>query len=1145
MKKLAFQSLLCVLLIPAVFAGCSGDPVTTPSENQEINKHIEAGCCNSHNLLGYYELSIDSGNMGVEVVPVRTADIHINVVGVLNNTMGVGAAMVPGESDPANGLFVLDITMTHPFGLQEQFAGFDVKGILITPGTLTFSSLVFADTDETRLENADGYTRWWNPAEFTAGGILGYTNGILATAAPGALTATVNPYKYFADVLNEDDSMSWVTGTAMDDPAGRGVFTAGASNTRRYEIRFPMAPGPKIIYGYAVDASWDAPSPNPPSEIPDDFPIEANQPEAYRLALTIDGNSLYYDSDTGDSGGWVLARLNVYDWQGQLVGDIPTEVDTVRIYAPDVVSGGVDGSLIDENSLRAQYGAEIHGSPSAPGRALMIARVESPSGNYIQAGAPAPDAPVSAYHVATVDVIDPECVGDANNDWSEAFEIGFGEVVSDQVCLPADYRDFYTFEIPAGSVASGRIRLFLDPEPSKVGLYDSNEVLIEEQNISGGYAEISIDDLELNPGDYYIRVYTSNATNIGPYILQLNGELSGVEPTNVVNVTPPGFYVDPNYVWFHDNYAILFSFGLWIYDMTDPADPQLVHEQIPVPNHYSNYAAMNWPYLYYTHPSGGGDQISMIDLSDIENPVYHEDVLSFFGSVHAIELDDNYLYIALSQVADPDFLIFDYITNPDSPGLLGTMNTCWQIKVIKAMPIPGENDHIAIASETMLEAYDVGNPMAPVFAGDRSVPTGWILSDLDVSGKYIYTVSKDAADDGYMDVFELKTDDIYYINPANTPGTSDYITIHGEYAYIADGEQGLTTVNISDPIHPTLESTQAMISDAERLAANNSIVGVIPYMSSLTTFDIETDPSIPSDLGTIPVLNRPTSGHCIRDNYMLIGDFAGLQDISIIDVTEPENASIIKQVNVSAPAYRFAADGDLAAIGGKNTVALVDISDPLNPAPYPTPYTYVGPELDNLAIKGNALYVLYHDAMKAYIRVINVSDPSSPSDYTTIYFDSFYTACIEFYGDFMYMDSDAGVEVYSVLIPYMPDHLGTYTCTDYIFEIEIQGHYLYVYYGSSEIIEIVDLTNPSSPEYVGSGINGAISSGDMAISGQFAYFSGNDPNIYAAWIWPPESPQPYDQVCSHYAAGSDLYAHDNYLYKNNLGTGLSIFRLYE
>jgi hypothetical protein len=50
--------------------------------------------------------------------------------------MGVTVAAVPGQADPQNGLFVFDITLKHPCSSMPGLSGFDVNGILITPGSV-------------------------------------------------------------------------------------------------------------------------------------------------------------------------------------------------------------------------------------------------------------------------------------------------------------------------------------------------------------------------------------------------------------------------------------------------------------------------------------------------------------------------------------------------------------------------------------------------------------------------------------------------------------------------------------------------------------------------------------------------------------------------------------------------------------------------------------------------------------------------------------------------------------------------------------------------------------------------------------------------------------------------------------------------
>ena len=235
--KLLFPTILIWVLTFCMF-GCSGDPVIPADEPDISSVSFDTKAGGDHQLLGYNIIQINTQTGSADVIPLRAADFHLNVVGIMNQTMGVTAAPIPSESDPANGLFVMDITLAHPFGTKPRLAGFDVRGILITKGTLDLGDFYIADFDEPQLINNDGYTRWWNAYEFNSPGMFGYIQGDLANTNELFLNANVNPFKIFADALTAEGNLTTLISTPLDDDAGRGVFTAGSSNTRRYELQF-------------------------------------------------------------------------------------------------------------------------------------------------------------------------------------------------------------------------------------------------------------------------------------------------------------------------------------------------------------------------------------------------------------------------------------------------------------------------------------------------------------------------------------------------------------------------------------------------------------------------------------------------------------------------------------------------------------------------------------------------------------------------------------------------------------------------------------------------------------------------------------------------------------------------------------------
>src|SRR4030042_1416186 len=123
------------LVITLLAVGCQGNP-TMPETAPDVAVHTQASASvQPHRCFGYYGLIVDIESGDISVVPMRSAEWHFNLTGIMNATMGLSAVGIPSEHDPAHGLFVFDITLTHPFASKPQFSGFDVKGILMTPGT--------------------------------------------------------------------------------------------------------------------------------------------------------------------------------------------------------------------------------------------------------------------------------------------------------------------------------------------------------------------------------------------------------------------------------------------------------------------------------------------------------------------------------------------------------------------------------------------------------------------------------------------------------------------------------------------------------------------------------------------------------------------------------------------------------------------------------------------------------------------------------------------------------------------------------------------------------------------------------------------------------------------------------------------------
>ncbi len=345
------SSLLVLVSLSAVFLGCSSGSPVSPSMSyiDNLQTAVSPGTNDGHWSWGYWDLWVDLENGTVRAEPMRSAQLHFNVVPLLKegspgSLLGISNLMVDGSNHTVQ----VDISLTHPYPTLAQVPGFDVRGILFSLGgsiDLLGGSIRVAGPDEPRLINADGYTRWWNPTEFPGPGILGYQDGKLGSPHwSTGYTINLAGYKYFADGLNATESMN---GLNVND---RGAFRPGSTNTRRYLIDFGDTGSHFLKFNYAVDAcwgkvlDWNPGDPNP--VVPDSFELTANCPEPYRLRITESINTLSATT-AGGTGGTIGLNIDVYDWQAMSpLSTVPMEVSTVQVEVPAFAIGPTNATVV-------------------------------------------------------------------------------------------------------------------------------------------------------------------------------------------------------------------------------------------------------------------------------------------------------------------------------------------------------------------------------------------------------------------------------------------------------------------------------------------------------------------------------------------------------------------------------------------------------------------------------------------------------------------------------------------------------------------------------------------------------------------------------------------------------------------------------
>jgi hypothetical protein len=271
--------------------------------------------------------------------------MHCNVVTFLESGPGTkisieGPVHVSGiDMD----IIDLDVGITHPFSGQTIYTGFDVKGIFISRGLAQgvrdllpesiattrlggplLGSLLYGHSYQLKLMNADGYTDLWNGDEYypITVPIFSYVPGELGTKPYTNEAPTINPYKVFAKGLPVNSDLSSVS--ASD----RLYFPAGSKLVRHYKIKYGLNILENgIDFNYAVDACWEPPLHKPPTSVPGDFPLNANQDEPVIRSVEITGNTL-----TTIDGSFKVT-VSAFDHQGDSL--------TVNVFAPEVISGWI------------------------------------------------------------------------------------------------------------------------------------------------------------------------------------------------------------------------------------------------------------------------------------------------------------------------------------------------------------------------------------------------------------------------------------------------------------------------------------------------------------------------------------------------------------------------------------------------------------------------------------------------------------------------------------------------------------------------------------------------------------------------------------------------------------------------------------
>lgn len=252
-------------------------------------------------------------------------------------------------------------------------------------------------------------------------------------------------------------------------------------------------------------------------------------------------------------------------------------------------------------------------------------------------------------------------------------------------------------------------------------------------------------------------------------------------------------------------------------------------------------------------------------------------------------------------------------------------------------------------------------------------------NDILVSGDYAYVA------DGIEGLQILSIGD--KTNPMisgnyDTQGVAKGIFVDGNYAYVADGDQGVAIIDISNKAAPLLTQQISTPGFANKIHVSGSFAFVADGDKGLQIFNL-LDMSNPVLSG-----NYDTSGNAkgifINGNYAYIAD--GEEGIAVIDVSNKVSPSLITYYNTEGSAENITVHGNYAYVAdGLNGLCCLDISNPLQPVAE-TAWSYNSPGNTIDVIGGyftedEESFVFIADGASGVIAInLSVNDSENPED---------------------------------------------------------------------------------------------------------------------------------------------------------------------
>ena len=292
-------------------------------------------------------------------------------------------------------------------------------------------------------------------------------------------------------------------------------------------------------------------------------------------------------------------------------------------------------------------------------------------------------------------------------------------------------------------------------------------------------------------------------------------------------------------------------------------------------------------------------------------------------------------------------------------------------------------------------------------------------------------------------------------------GSASNVVVRGDYAYVADGSDGLEIIDISDLSNPVkVGSVTDGSGNATDIYLSGNYAYVVEVLNGLEIVDIS-DPYNPIEVGYFnDGGSGGASGVVVHGKYAYLADtFDGLE---IVDISDPTNPFEVGSVSDGNQTWGVFVYGNYAYTSNDTDgLEIIDISDPFNPVEVGQ-VSEVGDNAYNVQVVGNYAYTA--DETDG-LEIFDVSDPTNPFEVGSWTDGSGESSKMVVSGNYAYLaDVEDGLYVIDISSSTNPVQVAQYDDGGDVWGVAVMGNYAFVTDDTDglEIIKLGGFTVPAA-----------------------------------------------------------------------------------